>query len=256
MVNHVIEVEAENLEEAIKKGLKELSLKEKEQMDWEVLSDEQEGLVRLKVKKKEETPKEETPEKEISEETTKEETPEKEVSEETPKEEIPEKEVSEEKPSEEAPKRSPKEELVRKEVNTLLEKLGTTGKIRIEKENDKLYVDIRTKDMDGMLIGKSGKNLESFQHILSRIIHSKDNSIELVIDIAGYRRKKERTLSTRAKAFAHEVRRSKREYIFQPLPPSLRRSIHLAVSDIQGVRTYTIGDTELKKVVIAPSREH
>ncbi|MBN1694101.1 KH domain-containing protein [candidate division WOR-3 bacterium] len=228
MVNHVIEVEAENLEEAIKKGLEELSLKEKEQMDWEVLATEEGGAVRLKVKKKEETPKEE----------------------------IPEEEVSEEKPPEEAPKSSPKEELVRKEVNTLLEKLGTTGKIRIEKEEDRLYVDIRTKDMDGMLIGKSGKNLESFQHILSRIIHSKDNSIELVIDIAGYRRKKERTLSTRARAFAYEVKRSKREYIFQPLPPSLRRSIHLAVSDIQGVRTYTIGDTELKKVVIAPSREH
>ena len=208
MVNHAIEVEAENLEEAIKKGLEELSLKEKEQMEWEVLSSEEGGTVRLKVKKKEI-----------------------------------------------APEISPNEELVRKEVNTLLEKLGTTGKIRIEKEDDRLYVDIRTKDMDGMLIGKSGKNLESFQHILSRIIHSKDNSIELVIDIAGYRRKKERTLATRAKAFAQEVKRSKREYIFQPLPPSLRRSIHLAVSDIKGVRTYTIGDTELKKVVIAPARE-
>jgi spoIIIJ-associated protein len=208
MVNHGIEVEAENLEKAIKKGLKELSLKGKEQMDWEVLPTEKGGTVRLKVKKKE---------------------------------------VAE--------KSSPKEELVRKEVNKMLEKLGTTGKIRIEKENDRLYVNIRTKDMDGMLIGKSGKNLESFQHLLSRIIHSKDNSIELVIDIAGYRRKKERTLTTRAKAFAHEVRRSKREYIFQPLPPSLRRSIHLAVSDIKGVRTYTIGDTELKKVVIAPARD-
>jgi spoIIIJ-associated protein len=208
MVNHGIEVEAENLEKAIKKGLKELSLKGKEQMEWEVLPTEKGGTVRLKVKKKE---------------------------------------VAE--------KSSPKEELVRKEVNKMLEKLGTTGKIRIEKENDRLYVNIRTKDMDGMLIGKSGKNLESFQHLLSRIIHSKDNSIELVIDIAGYRRKKERTLTTRAKAFAHEVRRSKREYIFQPLPPSLRRSIHLAVSDIKGVRTYTIGDTELKKVVIAPARD-
>jgi len=208
MVNHVIEVEAENLEEAIKKGLEELSLKEKEQMDWEVLSAEEGGAVRLKVKKKET-----------------------------------------------APKGSSKEELVREEINKMLEKLGTTGKVRIENENDKLYVDIRTKDMDGMLIGKSGKNLESFQHILSRIIHSKDNSIELVIDIAGYRRKKERTLSTRARAFAYEVKRSKREYIFQPLPPSLRRSIHLAVSDIKGVRTYTIGDTELKKVVIAPARD-
>ena len=208
MVNQEIEVEAKNLEEAIKKGLEELSLEEKEQMDWEVLSDEEGGTVRLKVKKKEETPKS-----------------------------------------------SAKEELVREEIHKMLEKLGTTGKVRIENEDDKLYVDIRTKDMDGMLIGKSGKNLESFQHILSRIIHTKDNTIELVIDIAGYRRKKERTLTTRAKAFAYEVKRSKREYIFQPLPPSLRRSIHLAVSDIPGVRTYTIGDTDLKKVVIAPARD-
>lgn len=214
MVNQEIEIEAENLEEAIKKGLEELSLKEKEQMEWEVLSKEEEGPVKLKVKKKEETPK-----------------------------------------KSESKTDSPKKELVRKEINTMLEKLGTTGKIRIEEEDDKLYVDIRTKDMDGMLIGKSGKTLESFQHLLSRIIHSKDNSINLVIDIAGYRRKKEKTLTTRAKAFAYEVKRSKREYIFQPLPPSLRRSIHLAVSGIKGVRTYTIGDSELKKVVIAPSRD-
>jgi spoIIIJ-associated protein len=208
MVNQEIEVEAENLEEAIKKGLEVLSLSTKEQMDWEVLSEVEGGLVKLKVKKKAD---------------------------------------SSEEPS--------KEELVRKEVNTILEKLGTSGRIRIEKENDKLYVDIRTKDMDGVLIGKSGKTLESFQHILSRIIHKKDNSIELVIDIAGYRRKREKALTTRARAFAEEVKRSKREYIFQPLPPSLRRAIHLAVSEIKGVRTYTIGDSELKKVVIAPSRE-
>jgi spoIIIJ-associated protein len=208
MVNQEIEVEAENLEKAIEKGLETLSLKDKEQMDWEILPSDGEGSVRLKVKKKEDLP---------------------------------------ENPS--------KEDLVRKEISTMLEKLGTSGKIRIEKENDKFYVDIKTKDMDGMLIGKSGKTLESFQHLLSRIIHSKDNSIELVIDIAGYRRKKERTLTTRARAFAEEVKRSKREYIFQPLPPSLRRSIHLAVSEIKGVRTYTIGDTELKKVVIAPARD-
>jgi spoIIIJ-associated protein len=208
MVNQEIEVEAENFEKAIEKGLETLSLKEKEQMDWEVLSSEGGSPVRLKVKKKEDLPES-----------------------------------------------SSKENLVRKEISTMLEKLGTTGKIRIEEENDKFYVDIRTKDMDGMLIGKSGKTLESFQHLLSRIIHSKDNSIELVIDIAGYRRKKEHTLTTRARAYAEEVKRSKREYIFQPLPPSLRRSIHLAVSEIKGVRTYTIGDTELKKVVIAPSRD-
>ncbi|MEO0294135.1 MAG: R3H domain-containing nucleic acid-binding protein [candidate division WOR-3 bacterium] len=205
MVNQEIEVEGVNIEEALKKGLEKLSLEDKNQIEWEVLSSE-EGLVRLRVKRKKTS--------DISN----------------------------------------KEELVRREINAILEKLGTTGKIRIEKENDRLYVDIRTKDMDGILIGKSGKTLESFQHLLSRIIHSKDDSIELYIDVAGYRRKRERSLSSRAKAFAEEVKRSGREYIFQPLPPSLRRVIHLAVSEIEGVRTYTIGDSELKKVVIAPAR--
>ncbi len=202
MVNQGIEIEAANMEEAIKKGLDELSLKSRDQMDWEVLTEGEEG-VRLKVRKKEQK----------------------------------------------------KEQLVLDEINTLLEKLGTTGKIFIEREGKRLYVNITTKDMDGLLIGKSGKNLESFQHLMSRIIHSKDNSIDFVIDVAGYRKKKERTLTIRAKAFAQEVKRTKRAYIFQPLPPSLRRVIHLVISDIEGVRTYTIGEEDMKKVVIAPTRK-
>ncbi|MEA1913267.1 MAG: R3H domain-containing nucleic acid-binding protein [candidate division WOR-3 bacterium] len=202
MVNQGIEIKAANMEEAIKKGLDELSLKSRDQMDWEVLTEGEEG-VRLKVRKKEEK----------------------------------------------------KEQLVLDEINTLLEKFGTTGKIFVEKEGKRLYVNITTKDMDGLLIGKSGKNLESFQHLMSRIIHSKDNSIDFVIDVAGYRKKKERTLTIRAKAFAQEVKRTKRAYIFQPLPPSLRRVIHLVISDIEGVRTYTIGEEDMKKVVIAPTRK-
>lgn len=202
MVNQSHEVTGSNIEEAIKKGLKKLSLKTRDEMNWEVIEEEEDRVV-LKISKK----------------------------------------------------GSEKKNLVKQEVLTLLEKIGTEGRVNIKEENGKLYVNITTSDMDGLLIGKSGKNLESFQHLLSRIIHSKDASIDLIIDVAGYRRKKEETLRRRATAFAQEVRRSKREYIFQPLPPSLRRAIHLAVSDIEGVRTYTIGEKDLKKVVIAPERK-
>jgi len=202
MVNHEMKVEAEDLEGAIEKGLEELDLHSKDEMEWEVVS-EGEERVELKVWKKE----------------------------------------------------SEKIKLVRDEVNTFLEKLGTSGSIEIEQEDDKLYINIRTKDMDGLLIGKSGRNLESLQHLLSRIIHGRDNSIDLTIDIAGYRRKKEHTLQIRATAFAEEVKRSHREFIFEPLPPSLRRAVHIAISKVEGVRTYTIGETDLKKVVISPSRK-
>ena len=202
MVNHEMRVEAEDLEGAIEKGLEELDLHSKDEMEWEVIS-EGEERVELKVWKKE----------------------------------------------------SEKIKLVKDEVNTFLEKLGTSGSIEIKQEDDKLYINIRTKDMDGLLIGKSGRNLESLQHLLSRIIHGRDNSIDLTIDIAGYHRKKEHTLQIRARAFDEEVKRSHREFIFEPLPPSLRRAVHIAISKVEGVRTYTIGETDLKKVVISPSRK-
>ncbi len=204
MVNHETEVEAGCLEEAIKKGLEKLDLQSKDEMEWEVIYEGEEGT-KLEVKKKVNEPQ--------------------------------------------------NVQLVRDEINVFLEKLGTSGKVEIERDNDRLYVNIKTKDMDGLLIGKSGRNLESVQHLLSRIIHSKDNSIDLIIDVGGYRRKKEHTLRVRARAFSEEVKRSGREFIFEPLPPSLRRAVHLAVSDIEGVQTYTIGETDLKKVVISPARK-
>ena len=196
-----MEVEASNLEEAIEKGLKSLDLQSRDDMEWEVISEE--AGVKLSVKKKE----------------------------------------------------PGSVRLVREEIQRFLEKLGASGTVKVEVEEDRLYINIKTKEMDGLLIGKSGKNLESLQHLLSRIIHKKDDSIDLIIDVAGYRKKKEHTLCIRAKAFAQEVKRSGREFIFEPLPPSLRRSVHLAVSDIEGVRTYTIGEEDLKKVVISPSRK-
>ena len=85
MVNHEMRVEAEDLEGAIEKGLEELDLHSKDEMEWEVIS-EGEERVELKVWKKE----------------------------------------------------SEKIKLVKDEVNTFLEKLGTSGSIEIKQEDDKL----------------------------------------------------------------------------------------------------------------------
>lgn len=202
MDTNEVEIEEENLENALDKGLEKLGLKSRKDIEYKILSKE-EGKVKVRIREK----------------------------------------------------ASGNVGLVKKEVETFLDKLKAKGTVHVEKEDDRLYVNITTEKMDGLLIGKSGRNLESVQHLLSRIIHNKDTSIELTIDVSSYRRKKEHTLRVRSKAFAQEVKRSGREFIFEPLPPSLRRTVHLAVSDIEGVRTYTIGEEDLKKVVISPAKK-
>ena len=145
--------------------------------------------------------------------------------------------------------------IIKDVVEGFIEKFGAESSAEVIKRDDgSFYVNIITKESDGVLIGKGGKNLEALQHLLARMVHRYDKTLEVVIDVSGYRAKKERILKSRALAFAEEVKRTGREVFFEPLPPSLRRVIHLALQGKDGVRTYTIGEGELKKVVIAPSR--
>jgi len=147
------------------------------------------------------------------------------------------------------------EKLLKDIVEEFIEKFGAKGEVEIlKREQDEYYINIVTEDSDAVLIGKGGRNLEALQHLISRIVHRYEKTLDIVVDVSGYRKKKEHTLSTRAIAFAEEVKRTGREIFFEPLPPSLRRVIHLALANKEGVRTYTIGEGDLKKVVIAPSR--
>ena len=153
----------------------------------------------------------------------------------------------------EAFRKSDIKKVIKEEVEAFIQKLGTTGGIEVIRRQDGYYVNIVTEGMDGLLIGKSGSTLEAVQHILSRIIHKKTLPVKITIDVAGYKEKKIHNLKIKALAFAEEVKRTKREYEFEPLPPSMRRIIHITLSNKQGIRTYTIGDGELKRVIIAPS---
>ena len=64
--------------------------------------------------------------------------------------------------------------------------------------------------------------------------------------------RKHRLLVERARKIAERVRKTGKEFDFEPLKASDRRIIHLAVSEHTDVTTYTIGDGLLRKVVITP----
>ena len=142
---------------------------------------------------------------------------------------------------------------IKEVVLAFIEKMGGTGGIEVIKREDGYYINIVSEGIDGILIGKSGKTLEAIQHVLSRIIHKQVIPIKVIIDVAGYKEKKIHNIKIKALAFAEEVKRTKREYEFEPLPPSMRRIIHMTLNNKKGIRTYTVGDGVLKKVVIAPS---
>lgn len=144
-------------------------------------------------------------------------------------------------------------DVIRQVIGEVLGFMGVEHSITIEESADTTFVNITSSGLDGLLIGRRGETLASIQHIVNRVFTSRTGRhSKITVDVGGYVRRKHRLLAEKAQRLADRVRRTQKEYDFEPLKASERRIIHLAVADYDDVTTYTIGDGLLRKVVISP----
>jgi spoIIIJ-associated protein len=131
--------------------------------------------------------------------------------------------------------------------------MGVEYKATVEEMPDTTFINVTSDGLDGLLIGRRGETLASIQHVVNRIFTSKTGKhSKVTIDVGGYVKRKHRLLVEKAHKIAERVRKTKRDYDFEPLKAADRRIIHLAVAELTDVTTYTIGDGLLRKVVITP----
>ena len=131
--------------------------------------------------------------------------------------------------------------------------MGVDYDVTVEDMADTTFMNINSSGLDGLLIGRRGETLSSLQHVANRVFTSRTSQhSKITIDVGGYVRRKQRLLIERARKVADRVRTTGKDVDFEPLKASDRRIIHLAVSDLTEVTTYTIGDGLLRKVVITP----
>lgn len=98
-----------------------------------------------------------------------------------------------------------------------------------------------------------GELLVAFETVLSRIVWRWDVGLENVrVDSDGFRDRREEELRRSAGEMARRVRESGESSVMEPLPPSERRIVHLALSDTGGVTTESEGDGYMKRVRIRP----
>jgi spoIIIJ-associated protein len=141
-------------------------------------------------------------------------------------------------------------------LNIIGEVLGLMGieySASIEEMPDTTFININANGLDGLLIGRRGETLSSLQHVVNRIFTGKTGQhSKVTIDVGGYVKRKHRLLVEKAHKIAERVRKTRKDYDFEPLKAADRRIIHLAVAEFNDVTTYTIGDGLLRKVVITP----
>lgn len=143
------------------------------------------------------------------------------------------------------------EKTVRKFLEEYFEKMGVSLEVTTKYENGLLKFDI-TGEKAGAIIGYRGENLEALRLLASTIANrKKENYVKIVLDVEGYRKKREKTLEELAIKVAHTVVSKRKSITLEPMVPSERRIIHTTLQNHPKVKTASIGQEPYRKVVIS-----
>jgi spoIIIJ-associated protein len=144
-------------------------------------------------------------------------------------------------------------------VSEMLEKMhiqanvtASYGEVDDVRGTRAILVDINGNDLS-VLIGKRSETLNALQYI-SRLIVSKElnDNITLVIDVEGYRTRRERQLRLLAHRMAEQASKTGHKQTLEPMPPNERRIIHMELREDAHVTTESVGEEPHRKVTIIP----
>jgi len=116
----------------------------------------------------------------------------------------------------------------------------------IKKRNGFVYVIFEGNDKQ-LLLWKDGSLLLAFQHILNKI-----SSQKVQVDCEFFRKRKEKMLKEFAQQVARQVYDTGRNEILDLMNPYERRIIHIAVNQVPGITSESLGEGFLKRVKVFP----
>jgi spoIIIJ-associated protein len=113
-------------------------------------------------------------------------------------------------------------------------------------------------DLDGrdkeLLLEHGAELLKAFEHLAFRALRLEPTFHERIhIDSGGYRALRFEELRMTARVAAERVQKSHQPFRLNPMSSRERRIVHLALKDMAGVRTESIGVGEDRQVVIHPA---
>jgi spoIIIJ-associated protein len=137
-------------------------------------------------------------------------------------------------------------------LDNILGLLLLEGSYDIQDSENGFEVMIETEDA-GRLIGFKGDSLSALQLIISQILSHQRGEEEfkrVILDVSGWRQKKEEDLKRVAEDYIAEVKETGKELELEPMPSWQRRIIHLVVEETEGVESESIGDGRDRHLVI------
>jgi len=129
--------------------------------------------------------------------------------------------------------------------------LGLTTTTTVEQTPDGARINIGGDDAE-LLVRHRGEPIKALQHVVDMAYgRALPDEKRLFVDALEYRKGKDIELRQMARLLAEKAKTTGVEQQLGPLNPYERRIVHLAVGDIPGAATESIGDAFSKTVIIS-----
>jgi len=145
-------------------------------------------------------------------------------------------------------------ELGQQVLQRIVDVITTGAKISVEEKPERICYKVDGGNA-AILIGKRGQTLEAIQYIVEKIINKRNEQrVRIQVDIEGYLEMRRDSLRRLAERLSEKAKRTGKPVTIGQMNAHDRRIVHLALKDDEGVRTKSIGDGFLRKLVIFPGK--
>jgi len=132
------------------------------------------------------------------------------------------------------------------------ELIGENPGLEVEaKPPDELYVNIQG---ESDFFSEDQEELTKSLSVLVKVLMERQFGLDkdVQIDINGVKLFRRKNLEEFAREAAERAKSKRRKVRLNPMPPVERKWVHVALSDYEGVETYSVGEGEDRRVIIKP----
>jgi spoIIIJ-associated protein len=145
-------------------------------------------------------------------------------------------------------------EAVSRFFGDLILRMGLELEVQVGHEGGTWVVNLTGPDRPLLLSGTAAL-LNSIEYLANRVFHGskEEATAPLVLDSDKYRQHRESELILLAQMASKKVLAQRKPLSLQPMIPRERRIVHLALAEIEGVRSQSEGEGDNRSITIYPS---
>lgn len=143
--------------------------------------------------------------------------------------------------------------IVRMLLNRIIVGVGLQISYDISENDDTLFIELSGDDL-GLILHRNGELMDAIQTLMIQALKQADYGNRIIIDADNFRKKLKSKLQRIARQTAQKARQEGKPQKLNPMPPHLRKIVHLSLANTRDLSTHSEGDGFLKQVVISARR--